>query len=134
MSIMEWSDELSVGVTEIDCQHKALINIINEIHGCYHDGTNCENMHLLLPELKWYAAEHFKHEEEYMSDIGFPTIEAHKQLHKKLLNDLAVLIERCLAGNTLNASETSEFFKNWLINHIKIEDHQYAEHFQTIKP
>ena len=128
MSIMQWTDDLSVGVTEIDCQHKALINIINKIHSCYADGENCENMQQLLPELKWYAMEHFKHEEDYISEIEFPKIDDHKLLHEKLLGDLDKLIERCLSGGILKPSETSEFFKNWLTTHIKIEDHQYAEH------
>ncbi len=29
---VEWSDELSVGVEEIDEQHKVLVGLVNEMH------------------------------------------------------------------------------------------------------
>ena len=128
MSIMKWTEELSVGNTEIDCQHKALINIINRIDSCYSDGTNEEKIIELLPELKWYASEHFKHEEVYMEEIGYPTLQGHSDVHEKLIADLGEVIKSCLNGEFMEAEEMTEFFKKWLINHIKIEDMKYAEH------
>ncbi len=133
MSIMQWTEDLSVGVTEIDYQHKALINIINKIHSCYSNEGSRDNLISLLPELSWYAGEHFKNEEEFMENNGYPDLEQHKQIHASMLRQLGQLIAKCQNGNNLASSETSEFLKNWLINHIKVEDHKYAKHAQTVK-
>jgi hemerythrin len=32
MPLVSWSDELSVGIEEIDEQHRQFINIMNELH------------------------------------------------------------------------------------------------------
>jgi len=42
MSLIEWKDEFSVGVTEVDLEHRDLIDLINDLHavmgaGATHD-------------------------------------------------------------------------------------------------
>ena len=34
--LIEWNDELSVGIQEIDEQHKVLVGLVNEMHDAIH--------------------------------------------------------------------------------------------------
>ena len=132
MAIMRWTDDLSVGVPEIDRQHLTLINIINKIADSFAEGSNEACLGDLLPELKWYAAEHFKHEELFMSETCYPHLADHRKLHTAMLAAVDKLIAKCKSGETLATIETSEFFKEWLLNHIKVEDHKFGEYAKTV--
>ena len=77
MSIMQWSDDLSVVIPEIDRHRKAIINIVNKIHSSCTNNSETDTLPKLLPELKCYAEEHCKHEELFMSETNYPKIKEH---------------------------------------------------------
>lgn len=131
MSIMHWNDKLSVGVNEIDNQHKAIINIINRLYDCVGSSQESEKVKELLPELYWYASEHFKHEELFMFETSYAQLEKHKQIHRDMLDEIKVMVEN-MDEELSSPSHMAEFFKNWLINHITVEDVAYAIHAEVL--
>jgi hemerythrin len=82
---IEWSDALSVGVKEIDDQHKRLIEMLNELNNAIHGGWGKEARKNVLDKLIEYTREHFATEENIMSISGYPDIEAHKKQHENLI-------------------------------------------------
>ena len=40
---VEWSNELSVGIEEIDAQHKVLVDLLNEIHEAIQQGRTAQS-------------------------------------------------------------------------------------------
>ena len=125
MSIMKWTESLSVGVTEIDNQHKAIINIINKIYDCVVSNQGRENVEALLPELYWYASEHFKHEELYMYENSYSAVKEHKSKHESMLAKIQDVMKD-FDNEFKNPNDLTEFLKDWLINHIMVEDMGYA--------
>ena len=128
MPIMEWTDDLSVGVPEIDRQHKAIINLVNKLHATLTDQADKELINKIFSELGWYAGEHFKHEEIFMSETNYPNLKDHKAIHESMLAQVGKVLEQCSNGNIPDIGETCEFLKKWLLNHIKVEDHKFGEH------
>ncbi len=128
MAIMQWSDELSIGMPEIDHQHQTIINIINKIHSSYSENKNNETMNKLLPELKWYAEEHFKHEELLMLETDFPHYKEHKAIHQEMLEKVNNLIQVYSKNEIPDGNETLNFFVNWLTGHIKVDDLKLGKH------
>ena len=64
MPLIQWSDQLSIGIDSVDKQHKVLINLLNKLNDAIAEG----NADLILAEifdgLSAYTIKHFAYEEE----------------------------------------------------------------------
>ena len=68
---VEWSDELSVGVEEIDEQHKVLVGLVNEMHEAIHQRHGSEVVQEILAKLADYTRIHFAVEESLMRILNY---------------------------------------------------------------
>jgi len=71
----EWSDVLSVGIDEIDSQHKALVYLVNEMHEAIHQRHGTDVTRDVLYKLADYTKIHFAVEETLMRILGYPDYE-----------------------------------------------------------
>lgn len=123
MALMEWDDTMSVGVQEIDEQHKQLILLINEAYDAVQ--RNDENIRGdLLSRMREYAAMHFATEEKYMRKYGYQDLEGHKFQHTKFNTDVDNFQKKQL--EKANLSQIFVYLSRWLTNHIMEEDMKYA--------
>ena len=130
MSLITWTDDLSVGVRRLDDDHKILIGLINKLYDAMSDGHGDELLASVLSALKKYTATHFFREESLMKSYDYPDYEDHKKHHESLINRLNDFVARYNKNkNTVNTIEISRFLQDWLLNHIKQEDFQYKPHF-----
>ncbi len=65
-------------------------------------------------------------EEKYFDQFNYPETTKHKAIHKKLLGQVSDVVNQINEGQDVNLIEVLSFLKNWLQNHILIEDKQYA--------
>ncbi|MDW5418378.1 bacteriohemerythrin [Iodobacter sp. CM08] len=124
----EWTDELSVGIQEIDEQHKVLIDLLNELHDAIRQHHGSEASVQILGRLADYTRTHFTVEESLMRILGYPDYDAHKQHHEDLINQMNELQLRLSAGEAVTF-ELMHFLRHWLTNHIMEGDKRYTEHF-----
>ncbi|MEZ5583158.1 MAG: bacteriohemerythrin [Candidatus Competibacteraceae bacterium] len=128
-TIAEWSDELSVGIQEIDEQHKALLNILNELNDGIHGVRRKEVRLEILDKLIEYTKTHFAVEESLMRIFAYPRYEEHKQEHDKLIAEIHGFRVKFLEDASAPTYELLIFLKRWLTNHIMKVDKHYEEHF-----
>jgi hemerythrin len=126
---VEWSDELSVGVEEIDEQHKVLVGLVNEMHEAIHQRHGSEVVQEILAKLADYTRIHFAVEESLMRILNYPDYETHKAQHEELLRHVVELVEKVDSGKTAIGFELMHFLKVWLTKHIMESDKQYTDHF-----
>lgn len=131
MALIEWSDELSVGITSIDDQHKRLVAIINELHLAMLDRRERQLMAKIFGELVDYTKTHFAFEEDLFAEHGYPEGENHAALHRHLAQRVIELKEEFDAGNTAVTLEVMRFLRDWLADHILDSDRQYAPFLRT---
>ncbi len=124
-----WSDELSVGIEEIDGQHKVLIQLINQMHNAIHEQHGSDVVLKILSDLADYTKIHFAVEESLMRILGFPGYEEHKEIHEELFQHVVELQEKVTSGKTAISFELLHFLKAWLSQHIMNEDMQYSGFF-----
>ncbi|MCX7289508.1 bacteriohemerythrin [Janthinobacterium sp.] len=124
----EWTDELSVGIQEIDEQHKVLIDLLNELHEAIRQHHGSEASVTILGRLADYTRTHFTVEESLMRILGYPEYDAHKLHHEDLIKQMNDLQAR-LAGGEAITFELMHFLRNWLTHHIMEGDKRYTEHF-----
>jgi len=127
---MQWKEEYSVKVDEIDEQHKKLIGIINELHVTVSaDEVNEDNLGRIFKELVDYADYHFETEEKYFEMFDYPQKEEHKLKHIKYTQkvlDWYIQYNNSKIGISL---EVTDFLVNWWTNHILNIDREYSQFF-----
>ena len=122
MTLLSWIEDYSIGVPEVDVEHRYLFDLINEFHDQYFAGAEHPNILRVLNRLIAYAEKHFQHEEELMTRIGYPHLDTQHKMHEALVMDIFALNERLSSGIETVSGETLNFLKAWLVNHIVRED------------
>jgi hemerythrin-like metal-binding protein len=126
MSFVTWGNKYRIGVEGIDQEHRYLFDLINEFHDTHSAGADRYALQKILNRLVHYAEQHFRHEEEIMQAAAYPAHPMHCKLHDELYLTIFRLSEQLAAGS-LNANrETTQFIRNWLVNHILKHDLQFA--------
>ncbi len=132
MALMEWSDKFSVGVGEIDAQHKKLIVMVNDLHAAMGAGKGTEIIGTILDDLIAYTGTHFAYEEQLFSKTNYPDEVAHKAEHAALVRDVVDIQSKYKSGAVMMLSmQVMDFLKNWLINHIQGTDKKYGPHLNS---
>ncbi|MGF1643247.1 MAG: bacteriohemerythrin [Thiotrichales bacterium] len=127
--LVEWSDEYSVGIEEIDEQHKVLVDLLNQMHDAIHQRRGREVTDGILARLGEYTKVHFAVEECLMRLFDYSGYEAHKHEHEQLIAELNQLVEKLKAKNQSISFELLHFLKLWLVKHIQESDREYTAHF-----
>ena len=125
--LITWSDELSVGIQEIDEQHKILVDLLNNLYRAIHEHHGNEATITTLNDLIEYTRIHFAVEESLMRVLDYPDYEEHKRHHEQLISQIHGLSEKVASGKHVGF-ELLHFLKNWLTRHILEEDMEYVPH------
>jgi hemerythrin len=126
---MQWNDSLSVGVTEIDTQHKNLVLYLNDLHFAMSQGKGSEVLKSLLARLVGYTQVHFATEEKYMQQWSYPGYVHHKGEHTAFVKKVGDFQAKFEAGQTALSIEILTFLKDWVGNHIQGTDKRYSVFF-----
>jgi len=126
---LQWDDSLSIGLSEIDNQHKVLITRVNELATACKQGKGKEAVGQTLAFLETYVIEHFKTEERLQKAAGYPEYVNHKSIHSKFLLSVEELKKQFNAqGPTLSFTiAMNKTLVDWLTNHIKAEDMKFGK-------
>lgn len=123
---ISFTGEYSVGIANIDEQHKKIMDYINDVHAAVKQDNSLEQIKKILGEMAKFVVDHFAHEEKYFDKFNYPDTRKHKAIHEKLLGQVSDIITKINAGEDVNLIEVLIFLKNWLQTHILIEDKQYG--------
>lgn len=126
MAYLEWQDNLSVGETSLDADHKKLIGLINRVYEAMASGDEQAEVASVLDELLDYTTYHFDREEHMLRVNGFPDYDEHRSVHKSMIAQVQELRDRFSADPaSVKAMDTMDFLSRWLINHIVGKDLKY---------
>ncbi len=129
MVLMRWTQGMSVGVPELDDDHRGLIDIINDLAALSGAEARPQSVRACLTRLHRYAPVHFGREEKVMTACGFPHLGVHQEEHRAFVLTMQGFNQSlqgdpaALAGHL--AEEILDYLKNWLTHHILLEDMAY---------
>jgi hemerythrin len=126
MAFLHWTPELSIGIAEIDQQHKVLVEIINRLHETMKVGAPRPAVSRILAELSSYVAMHFSREETLMQHAGFPGLASHRADHENLTAQVTAFRERFAEGAVTLSLPLMRFLRDWLKEHILGADKEYG--------
>ena len=128
---MKWGKELSVGIREIDEQHRTLADCVTFVEQAVIGKQRWIAVHSALIRTADFARIHFAVEESLMRIHAYPRLEQHIVAHRRFTEHLAQLQHKAL---TIDVSEEMiAFIKGWLEAHVPSEDLAYASHFLARK-
>ena len=129
MELIKWGKDYEIGVAAMDEQHKKWIGIINKFYDTIGKSDMKKNLELTINEVLEYTKYHFSEEEKFMESIGFSELENQKSMHKALTEKMIGFKNRIVNSESLMSVSVTNELKDWLNNHIKVEDKKYAEFY-----
>ncbi len=140
MTQIKWQQAFETGISQVDEQHKKLVEMINRLDASLHHGVGnvTEQVGKVLISLVDYTKYHFDTEEKIMKEIGFEFYQQHFTMHEELRHQIVSILKRLKEGETVGVYEMLSFLSEWLVSHILEEDRKigkaYAQvHLQTEK-
>ena len=125
--IITWSDELSVGIEEIDAQHKGLVEMLNRLYkNAVETKSDIETVKDILNQLVQYTVIHFATEESLFRIFNYPDTEAHTKQHDELKEQVTKIVDKVEKGEQTVNMELIHFLRKWLQNHIMRSDKKFA--------
>jgi len=127
--IIVWDNSWSIGIDEIDEDHKKLVNLIQKLFGALISAQGADYVKTVFFELIDYTRYHFEREEEIFKKYNYSELEHHKQLHQNLIQQVLDISKELLSeGETEKVSDDFfEFLKHWLVDHILEEDLKFKD-------
>jgi hemerythrin-like metal-binding protein len=127
--ILQWSEEMSVGIASMDKDHQILISLVNQLSDS-RQRQDLVIMELVMEELLNYTIRHFQGEEKILQDGNFPHFSEHKQEHQSLAQEVVSIRKKFLQENDPEqADELMQLLSRWLKKHILVEDKKYHKYF-----
>lgn len=131
MSMMQWSDDYSVEIQEIDEQHKCIVGYINELYAALSKKEHFDLVADVIQKLLEYTKVHFAVEEALMRIFHYEGYEHHKEIHDHIIQQVLMYQGKFMAGDNKVGMELLIFLKGWLFEHINRVDKQYIDTFHA---
>ena len=129
MPFTKWTDELSIGIPELDAEHKEWLAILNELNDAMSDNSDIKIIQNIIKRMLEYSVLHLTHEEMHMLEHKYDLFEPHKEKHNRLIRKVELLLDRANKNSNFRLTvETILLLQNWLTNHIMVTDKKYGEY------
>jgi len=128
LKLLSWQPEHEIGIDEADRQHKKMLDMMNEVHILSAQNYSVESISQALDVLISYTEVHFNWEEQFFDSYQYPKSIEHKKHHVQLIKDLREHHKNIALGEQKNIDKELSFLNDWLINHVKNGDRDYANY------
>ncbi len=121
---MEWTDELSTSIEEIDLRQTELIRRVKLMLDAFVAEKGREEIGRFLAYLQDHVVTHFGTEEKYMIYRSYPGYEEHRKEHRLFIDALSRLRETFFkeGGSSQVVRESIWLASKWVAYHVRITD------------
>ncbi|MFO1350600.1 MAG: bacteriohemerythrin [Gammaproteobacteria bacterium] len=122
MALIEWRDEFSVGVADVDFEHRQLIDLINATYAQLNEQNAAGTVLDFLGEIHTKISAHFALEERIMRERHYDQYTDHKGDHERLLDDIRDLMDAYEDNAGFDAQSFAIRLQEWFTEHFKTRD------------
>jgi hemerythrin-like metal-binding protein len=125
-----WSDIYSVGIPEIDDEHRLFIARVNDVNRAIVELKDKVTVERLMDLMLMEATRHFRNEVKLLEARGFPLYAEHAWKHDQLGEQLNLLIAEFRKDQPSFVWALKGLrIKQLLVEHLLQEDMQFKQYF-----
>jgi hemerythrin len=134
---MIWKEKYEIGVPEIDAQHMELFSRVGSFLNTLRSDTKWEEKVNKVNEtvafMKDYVITHFRDEEAYQEEIGYPERDRHKKIHDGMVEYVAEVSKQYeeFGFKEIHMQQFAGKLVTWLVNHVVAEDQKIADYAKS---
>jgi hemerythrin len=125
MRRLEWLPEYSVGVEELDAQHRSLHDTFNKMIEEQKEPYDAAKFSASLRSLIHYAYVHFATEEHHLTLAEFPGLKEHVIEHVGFIMKTMSLATKVDEGDQDHRIELLLYLREWFATHVLGADRKY---------
>ena len=131
MRAFKWNSGQAIFLSEVDAEHRAIVQAAGELHQAIRDGASSERLLDLLRALSATMEEHFVHEERLMQASRYASLEWHTGQHNTARRRVQEFAGRVEAGDPKAASQLLDYLAHWVRDHIAVADRMMGAHVRN---
>jgi hemerythrin-like metal-binding protein len=124
-----WNAALSLGIEEMDRQHRRLAEVLDRLCDAQAQNSPRSVLQAIISDLVSYSAFHFDREEQLMRECGFRETGSHAAEHREVLRLLGQFERTLAAGHQELSATVLETFGAFMARHVTGPDRAYAAHY-----
>jgi hemerythrin len=126
---LQWNDCFSVGVSELDQQHKHVFELVRKLGTEAGQNADSETISETMMAIMQLSEQHLRLEEKYMQKYGYPEYESHHQEHLNFKRKIAELSLDVMNKDSAASQKMFSFLAHYWKNHILTIDMKYRDFF-----
>lgn len=132
---MKWSEAFEIGVESVDQEHKSIVENFEKLYQLMRQGTGHAYYKELISFLENYVNDHFTHEEAFQKSINYPRFNEHVRAHSWFKSQVKLIAENVKNRSVEDKDliQINLFIRDWLANHILVEDAKIGEYYNKTK-
>lgn len=130
MPIAAWDESMSIGVAEIDAQHRRLFDLVNEVDQAVRERHGADIAASALRRLCDYAVEHFAAEEALMDMDAYADYDRHMGQHMDCTTRALEFLQAVNEGKETDMPAFLDFVAHWAREHIQDVDQGLGRHLR----
>ncbi|HEY7393037.1 MAG TPA: hemerythrin family protein [Bryobacteraceae bacterium] len=131
MRNLQWSDDHSVLIPELDEQHKGLLEAAQELRTAVLTGESKNRVEFLAGRMATRLAAHFRYEEGLMRGSRYSAMDWHERQHQTARAKLARLWDAVRGRGAESILGTLEELADWSHDHVTVADRMLAAHVRN---
>lgn len=134
MEKVKWTKAMATGMDIMDKQHKIFLELCDNLDQSVNSGKSKAEIMADIKFLEDYAFVHFNTEKKIMEGAKYPEKEGHLKLHTYFLDEMKIVREMALAGETGEkfAKLIKEKVTDWFVIHIEKTDRKLGKYMGRI--
>lgn len=122
-----WKSEFETGYKHVDDQHKELVKILNNLYTSSLDRQSDikQSFKEAVKHTIDYASYHFAYEEKIMRAVKYEHAIEHITKHRAFSQEILRQVSIYEQGSRFVANQFVRFLRDWLLEHISIEDKKF---------
>ena len=122
MSLIAWREEFTIGLPDVDHEHRELIAMINALHESLGPAAEVERIVAALGEIQARIAAHFALEEREMRRLDYISVTEHKDDHERLLDDIMEITDAVESPADYDPEAFGQRLSWWFTDHFRPHD------------
>ena len=131
MASIEWHDDLAVGVSELDREHRQLVALVGDLFNAANSRRDKALFEWRMDLLIKHTLAHFADEERLMHETNYPDRQSHQLQHRMLIMQIQILQTAVIEDLRDWNDETIRLIHDWLLVHIVEADRTLAAYLRN---